>query len=73
MFRTLAKSRLRRYFSGVPFPSSWEKLCVADLPNGKSPESLIWNSPEGIPVKPLYTSEDIKSIEVPQIPGQLCV
>ena len=30
---------------------------------GKSPDSLTWNSPEGIAVKPLYTDEDLKGLE----------
>ncbi|VDO71772.1 unnamed protein product [Haemonchus placei] len=25
---------------------------------GKDPESLIWHTPEGIPIKPLYLKED---------------
>ncbi len=30
---------------------------------GKGPDSLNWNSPEGITVKPLYTDEDTKGLE----------
>ena len=30
---------------------------------GSSPDSLIWKTPEGIPVKPLYTAEDLETIE----------
>lgn len=36
---------------------------------GKPVGSLVWNSPEGIPIKPLYTVEDTKGLEVQQIPG----
>lgn len=32
---------------------------VQDL-NGKPVESLIFKSPEGVDIKPLYTAEDVK-------------
>ncbi|RYG44160.1 hypothetical protein EON67_12085, partial [archaeon] len=27
---------------------------------GKPVDTLVWKSPEGIPVKPIYTAEDVK-------------
>jgi methylmalonyl-CoA mutase len=40
----------------------WEALAQKEL--GDQPlSSLTWNTPEGIPVKPLYTSADITGIE----------
>ncbi|MFN4156194.1 MAG: methylmalonyl-CoA mutase [Paracoccaceae bacterium] len=36
---------------------TWAALATKEL-KGKDPESLIWNTLEGIPVKPLYTAED---------------
>ncbi len=33
----------------------WEALAEKELRG--SPESLVWHTPEGIDVKPLYTSE----------------
>jgi len=50
-------------------PPEWTKLAVEDLA-GKPVESLVWNSPEGIPIKPLYTADDTKPLEVQQIPGE---
>ena len=47
----------------------WRKLAESEL-RGKPVESLHWNTPEGIPVKPLYTAEDIKGLEcVNSLPG----
>jgi len=37
---------------------SWRKLAAKEL-RGADPESLTWQTPEGIAVKPLYTAEDI--------------
>ena len=38
----------------------WEALAEKELK--ASPESLVWHTPEGIDVKPLYTSDDISGI-----------
>ena len=47
----------------------WQKLASSEL-KGKSAETLVWNSPEGIPVKPLYTAEDLEGVEgAHAIPG----
>ena len=35
---------------------------------GKDPATLTWNTLEGIPIKPLYTKDDIKDMEE-EIPG----
>ena len=40
----------------------WQKLAEKELREKKF-DDLVWNTPEGIDVKPLYTSEDIKNIE----------
>jgi len=45
-----------------PDIKKWEELATKQL-RGKSPESLNWNTPEGILVKPLYTAEDIEELE----------
>ncbi|HLB07843.1 MAG TPA: methylmalonyl-CoA mutase [Alphaproteobacteria bacterium] len=47
----------------------WRRLAEQEL-GGRSPESLIWHTPEGIPVKPLYTEADIEGLEaVGSLPG----
>ncbi|MFS4438494.1 methylmalonyl-CoA mutase [Paracoccaceae bacterium GXU_MW_L88] len=40
----------------------WKALAEKEL-KGKDPESLVWNTPEGIDVKPLYTAEDLENLE----------
>jgi methylmalonyl-CoA mutase len=47
----------------------WEELATKQL-RGKSLESLNWETPEGILVKPLYTAEDLEAMEhVNTLPG----
>jgi methylmalonyl-CoA mutase len=47
----------------------WIKLAEKQL-RGKPLESLDWETPEGIRVKPLYTAEDIENLEcVNTLPG----
>ena len=41
--------------------ADWEALAAKDL-KGASPETLVWQTPEGIPVKPLYTSADLEGL-----------
>jgi methylmalonyl-CoA mutase len=40
----------------------WKELVTKEL-RGKPLESLDWNTPEGIFVKPLYTAEDLRKME----------
>ncbi|MEO8445124.1 MAG: methylmalonyl-CoA mutase family protein, partial [Gammaproteobacteria bacterium] len=48
--------------SPAPAPAatvdSWRELARRELKGG-NPDSLVWETPEGIPVKPLYTAEDL--------------
>lgn len=48
--------------------ADWQALAEKEL---KRPaESLVWNTPEGIPVKPLYTADDIAGIDhLDSLPG----
>ncbi len=39
----------------------WKTLAQKEL-KGKSADNLIWHSPEGIAVQPLYTSEDLENL-----------
>ncbi|WHS92045.1 methylmalonyl-CoA mutase (plasmid) [Sinorhizobium kummerowiae] len=46
----------------------WEALAEKELRG--SPESLVWHTPEGIDVKPLYTSDDMSGIgHLNSLPG----
>ena len=50
-------------------PADWEKLAAKEL-RDKPLSSLDWMTPEGIPVKPLYTAADLENLEsVGSIPG----
>lgn len=42
--------------------NEWKKLVEKET-KGKKPEDLIWNSPEGIQVKPLYTKADLDKLK----------
>ncbi len=47
----------------------WQELAEKQM-KGKSIDTLNWNTPEGITVKPLYTAEDIEDLDtVNTLPG----
>ncbi len=49
--------------------ADWDALASKDL-KGKSPDTLNWETPEGILVKPLYTAADLEGIEdLDTLPG----
>lgn len=45
----------------LKFPEEWAKHATKQL-KGKPPASLKWDTAEGITIKPLYTSDDIKGL-----------
>jgi len=51
----------------VPLNQEWSEIAVKEL-RGKDLESLTWNTPEGIAVKPVYSKEDAEGIP-PELPG----
>jgi methylmalonyl-CoA mutase len=57
-----------------PEPSldRWRELAAKEL-RGADPDSLVWATPEGIPVQPLYTAADLEDLEdggaVGSLPG----
>jgi methylmalonyl-CoA mutase len=55
--------------SQKPTLENWRALAEKDL-KGRGPDDLVWETPEGIPVKPLYTAEDLENLEqVNTLPG----
>ncbi|MCZ2131760.1 MAG: methylmalonyl-CoA mutase [Bacteroidetes bacterium] len=51
------------------FPEKWNELATKEL-KGKSPETLIRQSAEGIAIKPLYTAADADALQLQnEIPG----
>ena len=54
-----------------PKPSleDWKALARKEL-KGKDPDSLLWQTPEGIAIKPLYTADDLDALQHdPGLPG----
>lgn len=45
-----------------PQLEDWRKLAEKEL-KGQSPEELVWQTLEGIPVKPLYTEDDTAGLD----------
>ena len=49
--------------------ADWQALASRELKGGE-PDSLNWETPEGIAVKPLYTADDLEALEdQPGLPG----
>ncbi|MGK0290818.1 MAG: methylmalonyl-CoA mutase, partial [bacterium] len=49
--------------------AEWEALATKEG-KGKTPDDLVWESPEGIKVKPLYTADDVKGFKyIDTLPG----
>ena len=46
----------------------WAQLASKEL-KGKNPDQLIWETPEKIPVKPLYTKKDLDGLNIDELPG----
>jgi len=44
-----------------PSYNDWVELATKET-KGKSPDDLVWQTPEGIAVKPLYTAEDVDGL-----------
>ncbi len=42
--------------------SQWKKAAAKDL-KGRDPDELVWTSPDGLRIKPLYTAEDLEGLE----------
>ena len=55
--------------SDKPTLAQWQQLAERELKGG-SPDALTWQTPEGIPVKPLYSAEDLAGLEhLDSLPG----
>lgn len=49
---------------------AWRELADGELKD-KAPEDLVWQTPEGIAVKPVYTAADLEGMELEgALPGQ---
>jgi methylmalonyl-CoA mutase len=56
--------KTRKLFTDFPPISTqeWEQLILRDLKGADYAKKLIWNSPEGIPVRPYYRAEDLDKL-----------
>ncbi|HYD31942.1 MAG TPA: methylmalonyl-CoA mutase [Azospirillaceae bacterium] len=48
--------------------ADWNTLAAKDM-GGGNPDDLIWRTPEGLDVKPLYTAADLEGVELDTLPG----
>ncbi len=54
----------------VPTLNEWREVVEKDLKGADYEKKLLWKTPEGFTVKPLYTQEDLKNIEhLENLPG----
>ena len=52
-----------------PDRHDWRELAAKDL-KGANPDTLVWSTPEGIDVRPLFTSEDLADVDaLDSLPG----
>ncbi|MBN34979.1 MAG: methylmalonyl-CoA mutase [Rhodospirillaceae bacterium] len=50
-------------------PQNWRDLAEKEL-KGRSADDLVWQTPEGIAVKPLYTADDLEALQdIESLPG----
>ncbi len=50
-------------------PNRWKEAAAKEL-RGRDPSELVWTSPDGLEVKPLYTAADLEGLEhVDTLPG----
>ena len=45
-----------------PTIADWKALASKEL-KGADADSLVWSTPEGIDVKPLYTADDLAAVK----------
>ncbi len=56
--------------SGPNLPDNWRELAAAEL-RGAAPEDLIVETPSQIPVKPIYTKQDLEGLDhLDSVPGE---
>ena len=67
-------SIFRRFWGNLaamtnPDQAKWRELAKRELRN-RPLEDLVWRSPEGIPIKPLYTAQDVQALpHLDALPG----
>ncbi len=55
--------------TGKQTPEQWRELATKES-KGRSPDELVWDTPEGIAVKPMYSAEDLDGLShLGNLPG----
>jgi len=55
--------------TGKQTPEQWRELATKES-KGRSPDELVWETPEGIAVKPMYSAEDLDGLShLGNLPG----
>ena len=62
MRKAKQSKKQRRPRRQTPTATGWAKAAEREI-GGRSVDALTWRTPEGIPVKPLYTAADLAAIE----------
>eukprot|EP00127_Corallochytrium_limacisporum_P004295 Clim_evm240s157 gene=Clim_evmTU240s157 len=52
----------------VPLNEGWKKNAEKEM-KGRDPESLVWRTPDGVNIKPVYTQADVEGLS-DELPGQ---
>jgi methylmalonyl-CoA mutase len=67
---TFATSCTRNADTQKPINQKWAEMATKQN-KGKDPKTLVWNTAEGIAVKPLYTAEDTADfLNGQELPGE---
>ena len=71
--KSMKKEGDKQLFSDFPeiTTTMWEEKIKSDLKGADYQKRLVWNSDEGIPVKPYYRKEDIDSLDYLESLGNL--
>jgi len=73
MMKSMGFSESDKLFQDFPPVSAeaWDERVIKDMKGADYAKRLIWESPEGFPVKPYYTCEDLKGLEyLNTLPGR---
>ena len=63
----LGRSRELRAFA--TFPDDWAAQARKELKGAEPEERLMWDTPEGIRIKPMYSKEDVEGLTPAAPPG----
>ena len=55
--------------SSTAYPKDWRQKATQEL-KGRTVEDLVWQTPDGLAIKPLYTQDDLEACaDVASLPG----